>query len=85
MIEQLSVVLIVVVAALYSLWQIAPAGLRLAALRKLGLCERPAGIPSAIERAARVPSGACAGCGARGRCPVARGLSSEPRSVNRPA
>ncbi len=76
MLEQILVALIVFLAALYSAWHVCPASLRLSLVQRLQRrCQRsPLGpFMPAIARAAAVPNGACASCGARSRCAAARG------------
>lgn len=73
--EQLLVLLIVALAAGYSAWQLTPASLRqrgVAAFARRCAGTRLARVSPALARAAAKPGGACAGCGARGQCPVGR-------------
>lgn len=75
--EQILVGLIVALAAGYSAWQLTPASLRqrgVAAFARRCAGTRLARVSPAFARAAAKPSGACAGCGARGQCPVGRKL-----------
>ena len=77
MIEHLLVGVIVAAAAVYSVWHLTPASLRQNAVAALASrCRRgrmQTLIPG-LQRAAATPTGACAGCGARGQCPVGRKL-----------
>jgi len=77
MLEELLIGLIVVTAALYSLWYLTPVSerLRLAqAIAKRCSQTRASALTPALQRAAAQPTGACAGCGARGKCPVGQSL-----------
>jgi hypothetical protein len=77
MIENLLVALIVAGAAVYSLWHLAPASVRQSAVSALARrCSRSRmrALMPGLQRAAAKPTGACAGCGARGQCPVGRKL-----------
>ncbi len=81
MVEQLLVGLIVLIAAAYCVWFICPADLRVALVRRLQ--RRCSDTPAAtllpgIARAAAVPNSACAGCGARTRCPANRSAEVIP-------
>jgi hypothetical protein len=77
MIENLLVGVIVAVAAAFSAWHLTPASLRQSAVaafaRRCSRGKMRALIPG-LQRAAAKPTGACAGCGARGQCPVGRKL-----------
>jgi len=76
--EHLLVGLIVSVAAAYSVWYLAPANQRqrlVAALAKRCALSRAGAWAPRLQRAAARPTGACAGCGARGKCPVGQSLS----------
>ena len=84
MLEQAAVILIVLAAAAYTAWYICPANLRLALVQRLQRrCQQSpaAKLMPSIVRAAAVPTGACAGCGARSRCPVGRGIPMHSRPV----
>jgi len=75
--EQILVLLIVALAAGYSAWQLTPASLRqrgVAAFARRCAGTRWARVAPALARGAAKPTGACAGCGARGQCPVGRSL-----------
>ncbi|MBL8244127.1 MAG: hypothetical protein JNL89_08055 [Rhodanobacteraceae bacterium] len=75
--EQLLVLLIVGLAAGYSAWHLTPAAWRqqaVAAFARRCAGSRAARLSPALARAAAKPTGACAGCGARGQCPVGRSL-----------
>lgn len=75
--EQFLVLLIVAVAAGFSAWHLTPAGLRqrgVAAFARRCAGTRLARVSPSLARAAAKPTGACAGCGARGQCPVGRNL-----------
>lgn len=75
MFEQALVILIVVIAALYSGWQITPLSLRMQVAGKLRRrCEEvPASRWAPIAaRAAAAPAGACSACSARGQCPLGK-------------
>ena len=77
MIENLLVGLIVTAAAVFSVWHLTPAGLRQSAVAALASrCRRGRmqALMPGLQRAAATPTGACAGCGARGQCPVGRKL-----------
>lgn len=67
--------LIVTLAAVYALWQLAPLPLRLKLADRLRRrsTQRPGGrlLPLAV-RIAAAPTGTCAGCSARGQCPAQR-------------
>lgn len=67
--------LIVVLAAIYALWQLTPLPLRLKLADRLRRRsrQRPGGrlLPLAV-RIAAAPTGTCAGCSARGQCPAQR-------------
>lgn len=77
MIETVVVGLIVAGAAAFSAWNLSPASLRQSAVaafaRRCSHGQMQALIPG-LQRAAAKPTGACAGCGARGQCPVGRKL-----------
>jgi hypothetical protein len=78
MLESIVVALIVAVAAVYAGWQLTPATLRLRfaqAFARRCAQTRMGALAPALTRAASRPSGACSGCGARGKCPVGRTLS----------
>lgn len=86
MFEQAIVALIVLVAVAYSAWHICPASVRLALVQRLQKrCQSsPIGpFMPAIARAAAVPNGACAGCGARARCGAARGAAVEANKIHK--
>ena len=75
--EHLLVGLIVCVAAVYSLWYLMPVNERqrlAAALAKRCIRSQARALTPALERAAAQPTGACAGCGARGKCPIGQSL-----------
>lgn len=75
--EQVLVLLIVALAAGYSAWHLTPASLRqrgVAAFARRCASTRLARVSPALARAAATPTSACAGCGARGQCPVGRNL-----------
>ena len=78
MFESILVALIVAVAAVYAGWQLTPVSLRRrfaqAFARHCGQT-RAGALAPVLTRAANRPSGACSGCGARGKCPVGRTLS----------
>lgn len=75
MIEQLLVALIVAAASIACAWHLAPITLRLQFAGWLRSTSRGSAVGPALVRAASAPTGNCAGCGARGQCPVGKSLS----------
>lgn len=73
--------LIVVAAALYSLWRLAPGGVRTALHR--WLIRRPDPLSQRLALLSPEPGSHCSDCGARSRCPAQGGASG--RSGPRPS
>jgi hypothetical protein len=85
--ETLLVGLIVLVAILYAVWRLSPAGLRLRTAHRIGEWGRRPGRPAwlqsastAVEAAARRGIGACSACSAAQADPAAPSSRKPPRS-----